>query len=73
MNHFLGIISDENLEMVKDVAMNRYNVKASRRVHIKEILDDAFIQVMELNSPTKNALDLSDEPIDDWDAIVGNK
>ncbi len=42
-----GITSDWVIEHIKEVAMNRFNVKKSRRTHIKRILDDAFEQLRE--------------------------
>jgi len=41
----MGITSDWEVENIKDVAMNRFNVKKSKRPHIKRILDDAFQQL----------------------------
>lgn len=37
----------DTLEHIKEVAMNRFNVKRSRRAHIRQILDDAFVQLKE--------------------------
>ena len=41
----LGITDEWVVENIKEVAMNRFNVKKSRRHHIKKILDDAFEQL----------------------------
>ena len=38
----LGITDEWVIENIKEVAMNRHNVKKSRRKHIKMILDEAF-------------------------------
>jgi len=43
----MGITSDWEIENIKEVAMNRFNVKAGKRPHIKRILDDAFQQLKE--------------------------
>jgi len=43
----MGITSDWEIENIKDVAMNRFNVKKGKRPAIKRILDDAFQQLKE--------------------------
>ncbi len=43
----MGITSDWVIENIKEVAMSRFNVKKSKRPHIKRILDDAFEQLKE--------------------------
>ena len=37
-----GITPKERIEMLKDTAMARHNVKKSRQKHIRRILDEAF-------------------------------
>ena len=43
----LGVSDDWRVENIKDVAMNRYNVKKSKRPSIKRILDMAFDMLKE--------------------------
>jgi hypothetical protein len=41
-------IDEWRVENIKETAMNRFNVKKSRRKYIKRILDDAFDQLKSL-------------------------
>ena len=43
----LGITPEWEIENIKENSMNRFNVKKSRRSKIKQILDDAFQQLLE--------------------------
>ncbi len=43
----LGVTDEWHVESIKEVAMRRFNVKKTRRPHIKQILDDAFEQLRE--------------------------
>ncbi len=45
LKKLLGITSDWEIENIKEVAMNRFNVKKGKRSAIKRILDDAFEQL----------------------------
>ena len=46
----LDITDEWVIENIKEVAMNRFNVKKTRRKHIKRILDDAFEQLKNLEA-----------------------
>lgn len=43
----LGVTDEWRVENIKETAMNRFNVKKTKRQHIKRILDDAFEQLKE--------------------------
>lgn len=55
--HYLGMISEEDLNLIKNIAMSRHAVKASKKDHIAKILDEAFRLVAEHQLLTMDLLD----------------
>lgn len=47
----LGVTDAWRIENIKETAIARFNVKGSRKQHIKRILDDAFNQLFALTHP----------------------